>query len=173
MSLTPQVVAPPGTPGAAPPGVPAQLQADVMGRCYRCGRPTRSPDLGLCDTCNPSGIAGPTATQVHGLILASVAGALIVMALAAKLLATSSGPFPAAVIGQAVDPDGTVQIVMRLTNGGATAARPTCTLTRGTADSGVEFLAERIEAGASVVTTKRVPALPPGSAAGLAQVTCR
>jgi hypothetical protein len=158
------------TPGsAATPVVPAQLQ----GRCYRCGRPTRSPDLGLCDTCNPSGIAGPTATQVHGLILASVAGALIAMALVAKLLASSAGPFPAAVIGQAVDPDGTVQIVMRLTNGGATATRPTCTVTRGPGDSGVEFLAERIEAGESVVITKRVPALPSGSASDLAQVTCR
>lgn len=154
---------------AATPGIPAPLQ----GRCYRCGRPTRSPDLGLCDTCNPSGIAGPTATQVHGLILASVAGALIAMALVAKLLASSTGPFPAAVIGQAVDPDGTVQIVMRLTNGGATAARPTCMLTRGPGDSGVEFLAERIEAGASVVITKRVQAPPSGPVDGLAQVTCR
>jgi hypothetical protein len=157
---------------AATPGTPAQLQTDVMGRCYRCGRPTRSPDLGLCDTCNPSGIAGPTATQVHGLILASVAGALIAMALVAKLLASSTGPFPAAVIGQALDPDGTVQIVMRLTNGGATAARPTCMLTRAPGDNGVEFLAERIEAGASVVITKRLPAPPSGSADGLAQVTC-
>jgi hypothetical protein len=156
-------------PGSAlTPGVPAQLQ----GRCYRCGRPTRSPDLGLCDTCNPSGIAGPTATQVHGLILASVAGALIVMALVAKILASSTGPFPAAVTGQAVEPDGTVQIVMRLTNGGATAARPTCTLTRAPGDSGVEFLAERIEPGESVVITKRVPATPSGLADGLAQVTC-
>jgi hypothetical protein len=156
----------PGT--AATPGVPAQLQ----GRCYRCGRPTRSPDLGLCDTCNPSRLAGPTATQVHGLILASVAGALIAMALVAKLLASSTGPFPAAVIGQAVESDGTVQVVMRLTNGGATATRPTCTLTRGPGDSGVEFLAERIEAGASVVVTKRVPASLSGSGEGLAQVTC-
>jgi hypothetical protein len=165
----PQIGAPRGSTGAAKPGVQGQLQ----GRCYRCGRPTRSPDVGLCDTCNPSGIAGPTATQVHGLILASVAGALIAMALAAKLLASSTGPFPAAVIGQAVDPDGTVQIVMRLTNAGATAARPTCTLTRGPDDVGVEFLAERVDAGASVVITKRVPALPSGSADGLAQVTCR
>jgi hypothetical protein len=165
MSATPEA--------AATPGVPAQLQTTPMGRCYRCGRPTRSPDLGLCDTCNPSGIAGPTATQVHGLILASVAGALIAMALAAKLLASSTGPFPAAVVGQAVDSDGTVQIVIRVTNGGATGARPTCTLTRGPDDSGVEFLAERVDAGASVVITKRVPALPPGSADSLAQVNCR
>jgi hypothetical protein len=95
------------------------------------------------------------------------------MALAAKLLASSTGPFPAAVVGQAVDSDGTVQIVIRVTNGGATGARPTCTLTRGPDDSGVEFLAERVDAGASVVITKRVPALPPGSADSLAQVNCR
>ena len=158
---------------AATPGVLAQVPAQLHGRCYRCGRPTRSPDLGLCDSCNPSRIAGPTATQVHGLILASVAGALIVMAVVAKLLAASTGPFPAAVTGQAVEPDGTVQVVMRLTNGGATAARPTCTLTRGPDDSGVEFLAERVDAGASVVITKRLPAPPSGSADGLAQVTCR
>ena len=137
------------------------------------GRPTRSPDVGLCDTCNPSGIAGPTATQVHGLILGAVAGALIVLALAAKLLASSSGPFPAVVTGQAAHADGTVEVVVRITNDGSTSARPTCTIVRGPQDTGVEFLAERIESGATIETTKRMPALPPEDTNALAQVRCR
>jgi hypothetical protein len=162
------------TPTAATPqGTPAPAAVDVPGRCYRCGRPTRSPDVGLCDTCNPSGIAGPTATQVHGLILASVAGALIVLALAAKLFASNGGPFPAVVTGQAAHADGTIEVVVRITNEGSTSARPTCTIVRGPQDTGVEFLAERIEPGATVETTKRVPALPPAATNALAEVSCR
>lgn len=149
------------------------IPTDVAGRCYRCGRPTRSPEVGLCDECNPTGIAGPTATQVHGLILASVAGALVVMAVAAKLLASDGGPFPATVVGQAAYPDGTIEIVMRITNEGEAAARPACTVLRGPGDTGVQFLAERIEGGASVVITRRVAALPAGSPDGLAEVRCR
>ena len=143
------------------------------GRCYRCGRATGSPELGLCESCNPTGIAGPTATQVHGLILAAVGGALIAMAVAAKLLASGSGPFPATVVGQALHPDRTLEVVMRVTNGGSVAARPTCTVVRGPQDVGVDFLAERIEAGASVVITMSVAALPAESPPWLAEVSCR
>ena len=80
------------------------LTGEIAGRCYRCGNPTRSPDVGLCEECNPTGIGGPTATQVHGLILACVAGALIVIAIAAKVLGAPGGPFPTAVVGQASIP---------------------------------------------------------------------
>lgn len=158
-----------------PTTVPASPAAreELHGRCYRCGNPTRSPDVGLCESCNPTGIAGPTATQVHGLILASVAGALIVMALAAKLLIGTAGPFPTTVVGQATYPDGSMDVVMRITNGGASAVRPTCTITRGPDDPGVEFLADRIDAGASIEVTKRVPALASGTASALATVDCR
>ena len=166
--MTPTAARPPDGGTAQGPAV-----VDVPGRCYRCGRPTRSPDIGLCETCNPSGIAGPTATQVHGLIFGSVAGALIVLALAAKLLASNSGPFPAAVVGQASHPDGTVEIALRITNEGSTSARPTCTIVRGPQDSGVEFLSERIEPGATIETTKHVAALPLDTPQGLAQVSCR
>ena len=163
----------PSAPAPAAPAAPAARLTELPGRCYRCGRPTRSPEFGLCDSCNPTGIAGPTATQVHGLILAAVGGALIVMAVAAKLLAPGTGPFPATVIGQAAYPDRTLEVVMRVANMGAEPARPTCTVLRGPQDSGVEFLAERIGAGASALITKRVAALPPGSPAGLAEVSCR
>jgi len=151
----------------------AASPAELPGRCYRCGRPTRSPEFGLCDSCNPTGIAGPTSTQVHGLILASVGGALLVMAIAAKLLAPGTGPFPATVLGQAAYPDRTLEVVVRIANDGATPARPTCDVVRGPQDIGVEFLAESIDGGSSVVVTKRVAALPPGSTEALAEVRCR
>ncbi len=163
----------PSLPSASATASTAARPTDLPGRCYRCGRPTRSPEFGLCDSCNPTGIAGPTATQVHGLILAAVGGALIVMAVAAKLLVAGTGPFPATVIGQAAYPDRTLEVVMRVTNGGTEPARPTCTVIRGPQDTGVEFLAERIDGGASAVITTRVAALPPGSPEGLAEVSCR
>jgi len=163
----------PSIPSASATTAAGARPADLPGRCYRCGRPTRSPEFGLCDSCNPTGIAGPTATQVHGLILAAVGAALIVMAVAAKLLAPGTGPFPVTVVGQAAYPDRTLEVVMRVANMGAEPARPTCTVVRGPQDTGVEFLAERIDAGASAVITKRVAALPPGSPEGIAQVSCQ
>lgn len=159
------------SPGTTATPVPAPIE--IPGRCYRCGQTTRSPDVGLCDECNPTGIAGPTATQVHGLILGAVGAALLLMAVSAKLLTSGTGPFPATVVGQAAFQDGTTEVAMRITNEGQTSARPTCTLTRGPDDAGVEFLADRIEAGASVVITRRVAALPPGSSEGPVQVSCQ
>jgi hypothetical protein len=145
----------------------------AVGRCYRCGNPTSSPDVGLCDECNPSGIAGPTATQVHGLILACVAGALILMAVAAKAFGSAGGPFPASIVGQASYPDGSVGVVVRIANEGTATGRPTCTITRGPQDSGVEFLADPVAAGTSIVVTKHVPELPAGSPPGDVRVDCR
>jgi hypothetical protein len=161
------------TAAAGPPGpvAGASLAADVPGRCYRCGNPTRSPDVGLCETCNPTGIAGPTATQVHGLILGAVAGALIVIALAAKFLVTPAGPFPASVQGQAAYPDGSIDVVVRITNGGTTTSRPTCTIVRGPQDAGIEFLADPLAAGTSTTVTKHVAA-PPAGPTALATVSC-
>lgn len=145
---------------------------EVAGRCYRCGRPTSSPAVGLCDECNPTGIAGPTATQVHGLILASVAGALVAMAIAAKLLTGASGPYGAAVLGQAAYPNGMLEVVVRITNDGDAAGRPTCSVLRGPGDPGVEFLADLVEPGASMVVTRHVAALA-DSPPNVAEVRCR
>lgn len=127
----------------------------------------------MCEECNPTGIAGPTATQVHGLILACVAGALLLMAIAAKVFGAPGGPFVASVVGQASYPDGTVGIVLRITNDGSTTARPTCTVVRGSQDSGTQFLGDPIEAGGTIVVTKHVPALPGDAPAGDVRVDCR
>ena len=163
----PRVVSSIPEAGTLPAADPAGI-----GRCYRCGKPTGSPDIGLCDECNPTGIAGPTATQVHGLILASVAGAIIVVAIAAKILGTAAGPFPTAVVGQASYADGTVGVAIRIGNDGASTARPTCTIARGPDDSGTQFLADPIAPGSSVVVTKRF-ALPAGSSSADVTVDCR
>jgi hypothetical protein len=160
-----------GAAASAKPGAPSAALPELTGRCYRCGNPTRSPDVGLCEECNPTGIAGPTATQVHGLILGAVAGALIVIALAAKLLVGPSGPFPASVAGQAAYPDGSIDVVVSITNSGTSTARPTCTIVRGPQDAGVDFLADPIGAGASTTVTKHV-APPPAGPTALATVSC-
>jgi hypothetical protein len=145
----------------------------IHGRCYRCGNPTRSPEVGLCETCNPTALAGPTATQVHGLILGAVAGALIAIGLVAKLLAAPAGPFPASVGGQAAYPDGSVEVVVTIANGGSSSARPTCTIVRGSQDVGIDFLSDPVPAGGSITVTKHVPPLTVGPAYALVQVTCR
>lgn len=158
------------TPAATTPAAPT-APPEVHGRCYRCGEPTRSPDVGLCENCNPTGIAGPTATQVHGLILGAVATAIVVIALAAKLLVTPAGPFAASVEGQAAYPDGSLDVVVRITNDGQSASRPTCTIIRGPQDAGIDFLADPIAAGVTTTVTKHVAA-PPAGPTAIATVTC-
>jgi hypothetical protein len=160
------------TAASAPGTAAAPVAEELPGRCYRCGNPTPSPDIGLCETCNPSGIAGPTATQVHGLILGAVAGALIVIAVAAKLLTVPVGPFSTSVQGQAAYPDGSAEIAITIRNDGTATTRPTCTIVRGEDDPGSDFLADPIAPGGSITVTKRVAA-PPGVASGLPEVTCR
>jgi hypothetical protein len=67
---------------AADPTVPEPTHA-----CVRCGRPV-ALSLGMCDRCNPLGLADPAASQVHGTVFLAIGVGIAALAIAARLPGT-------------------------------------------------------------------------------------
>ena len=47
--------------------------------CVRCGAPVPL-DVALCDTCNPLGLAQPSASQAHGTVVLGIGAAALLLA---------------------------------------------------------------------------------------------
>jgi hypothetical protein len=131
--------------------------------CVRCGRPTPL-GVALCERDNPARIKGPSATQVHGTILAGIIGGFVLFALVARL-ASSGGPFAASVVGAASQPDGSTAVVIAVTNSGASDAAASCRVSQnGLVGSGDDvFFTAPIPAGATRQIERRLPALDPSN----------
>jgi hypothetical protein len=127
--------------------------------CVRCGRPT-PPGVSLCDADNPGRIGAPSATQVHGTILAGVIIGAIAFLLLARLAVGTNGPFVTAVTGRASLGDGAAEVAISVRNEGASDATATCRITRDGAprQDDVAFRTERIAAGGTVVVARMLPA---------------
>lgn len=101
--------------------------------CVRCGAPV-GPGVGLCERCNPLGLRDVASGQVHGSVFIAVTGAIIALAVLARLSIAGIGPFPASV--DAVDAAGAgLAVTLTVTNEGGAAGRTTCRLNR-TGDRG-------------------------------------
>jgi hypothetical protein len=157
---------------AAPSGTVELAPHDT---CVRCGRPTPL-GVALCERDNPGQIKGPSATQVHGTILLGVIGGFVLLALLFRLATSGSGPFNAAVSGFATRQDGSLELVMQVTNTGSRPAAASCRLSvAGTPNArDVIFLTETIPAGESREFTRIVAAAARGAAGQPAapQVRC-
>jgi hypothetical protein len=127
---------------------PSTIAADQPhDSCFRCGRPTPL-GVALCEQDNPGRIKGPSATQVHGTIVAGIVGGFVLFALLARL-ASSGGPFPASVVGSASQADGTTAVVISVTNGGAADGSASCRISQsGLVGSGDDvFFTDRLAPG--------------------------
>jgi hypothetical protein len=133
--------------------------------CFRCGRPT-PPGVSLCEQDNPGRIKGPSPTQVHGTIVLGLIGGFVLFALLARL-ATSGGPFAAAVLGSASQADGRTAVVISVTNTGSTDGAASCRISQsGLVGSGDDvFFTEPIPAGATRQFERLLPA-PAGAQPG-------
>jgi hypothetical protein len=134
--------------------------------CIRCGRPTPA-GVALCDDDNPGGIKGPSATQVHGTILAGVVlGGLVFLALA-RLAIGVGGPYVTDISGRASLAGGGVELVFAVTNSGHDRGIANCRVTRDGSPrpDDYQFRTEFIDPGATIQLTKQLPA-PSGGAAG-------
>jgi hypothetical protein len=140
-------------PFLAPPvdSVPAS-------ECVRCGRPT-PPGVSLCEADNPGRISAPSATQVHGTILAGVIIAGVAFLLLAKLLIGTGGPYQATIVGRASVAGGGTEVAIRVTNQGTRDGTPTCRITRDGAPrpDDLAFRTDRIPAGGSVDVSHVLP----------------
>jgi len=133
--------------------------------CIRCGRPTPL-GVALCEADNPGRIKGPSATQVHGTIVAGIVAGFVLFALAGRL-ATSGGPFPASVVGSASQVDGGTAVVISVTNGGPGEAAASCRISQsGLVGSGDDvFFTDPIPAGETRQFERLLPA-PTGGSGG-------
>jgi hypothetical protein len=126
----------------------------------RCGAPVPL-EVGLCERCNPLGLRDSSASQVHGIAVAGVAAAVIILAIVARLAISGVGPFDASVVGAAADADG-LEITLQVTNRGSSAGQTTCRVLDPTDRNGGRgglILSPRIEPGQTLTFTKRVAEL--------------
>lgn len=157
------------SPAAAP--VDASAPHDT---CFRCGRPTPL-GVSLCQLDNPARIKAPSSTQVHGTIVFGIIGGFALFALIAALATGGVGPFDAAVTGQASLPDGSTEVVIRVTNDGARTAAASCRVSRGSVSGAGDsvFLSEPIPAGETRDFSRVLPAPVAGQvASALVVVRC-
>jgi hypothetical protein len=113
----------------------------------------------MCSTCNPSGLGGPSATQVHGTIVAAVGAGFLALAILGKLALSGVGPFPASIVRASVGPDGGLTVTLSVTNDGSKTSPATCRVNRGgvNAPDDVLFLTDPIQAGASMTFERSGP----------------
>jgi hypothetical protein len=149
-----------------------QLVPEPTHPCVRCGRPV-ALSIGMCDRCNPLGLADPASTQVHGSVFVAVVAAIVILALLARLALSGIGPFQATVSGAAPTASG-VSVTLTVTNQGSRAGSTTCRVYNGQAlmnDAAAFIQSPRIEPGATVTFTRETTAFGADSVAGLA-VAC-
>jgi hypothetical protein len=92
--------------------------------CARCGAPV-APGVGLCEDCNPLGLRDVASGQVHGSVFIAVTGAIILLAVVARLSVAGIGPFPATI--DSVTPSGRgLAVTMTVTNEGEAAGQTSC-----------------------------------------------
>lgn len=139
---------------------PSTTVPELTHPCVRCGAPVPL-DVGLCERCNPLGLRDSSASQVHGIAIAGVAAAVVILAIVARLAISGVGPFDATVVS-AVPDNGGLAITLQVTNTGTSTGRTTCRV-QDPADRnggrGGLVLSPQIEPGQTVSFTKHVDEL--------------
>ena len=103
---------------------PTSTVPEITHPCVRCGAPVPI-DVGLCERCNPLGLRDSSASQVHGIAIAGVAAAVVILAIVARLAVSGVGPFTSSVVAAAPEGGG-LAITLQVTNTGTGAGRTTC-----------------------------------------------
>jgi hypothetical protein len=100
---------------------------ELLHGCVRCGAPIALSD-GMCERCNPLGLAGPAASQAHATVILAIGAAVVFLALAAHLALANIGPFTSRVTGVQAVASG-LRVTIAITNAGSSAGRTTCRVT--------------------------------------------
>jgi hypothetical protein len=143
---------------------PAAPLAGPHDACIRCGRPTPL-GVALCEQDNPAHIKGPSPTQVHGTIVLGLIGGFVLLALLFRFATVGVGPFGASITGTGTQPDGGLEVVVRVTNDGTRESAASCRVSStGAPGAGdLVFFTQLIPAGESRDITRL---LPPPAAGG-------
>jgi hypothetical protein len=82
-------------------------------------------DVGLCDECNPLGLADSASSQVHGTVFLGIVLAVVLMAVAARFAVGGGGPFHASLVD--VQAAGTgLSLTIEIRNAGTLGGAATC-----------------------------------------------
>lgn len=136
---------------------PTAASPELTHACVRCGAPVPL-DVGLCERCNPLGLRDSSASQVHGIAVAGVAAAVIILAIVGRLAISGVGPFDASVVAAAPD-NGALAITLQVTNHGTSAGQTTCRVLDPADRNGGRgglILSPQIAPGQTLSFTKRV-----------------
>ena len=95
--------------------------------CVRCGAPV-ALDMGLCDRCNPLGLSDAASSQVHGTVFLGIVLAVVVLAIAARLVVSSAGPYSVAVTAVQRAETG-LSVTLSVRNEGTAPGSTTCRIT--------------------------------------------
>lgn len=105
------------------PALPSAPSEPTHG-CVRCGARIAIGES-MCERCNPLGLKAPAASQAHGTAFLGIVIAVIVMAVAARVLISGIGPFTSGVTHVATDPAG-LRVTVTITNEGSAEGSTTC-----------------------------------------------
>jgi hypothetical protein len=139
---------------------PTTAVPELTHPCVRCGAPVPL-DVGLCERCNPLGLRDSSASQVHGIAIAGVAAAVIILAIVGRLAISGVGPFDGSVVSAATD-NGGLAITLQVTNHGTSAGQTTCRVLDPADRNGGRgglILSPQVEPGQTLSFTKRVTEL--------------
>lgn len=140
--------------------------------CARCGAPV-GPGVGLCEECNPLGLRDVASGQVHGSVFVAVTGAIILLAVLARLSVAGIGPFPATVDGVTPAGEG-LAVTMTVTNEGESAGHTSCRVSRaGDRGTGRAAFVSSPRLGAGETRTFSTVVTELGSEPGELVITCR
>jgi hypothetical protein len=120
----------------------------------------------MCEADNPGRIAAPSATQVHGTILAGVILGAIGFLFLMRFAVGAGGPY-AATITDRIAADGGIQVAVQVSNTGTSSGIATCRITRDGTPRQDDFVlrTQRIEPGSSIVISRLVAQPVGGSVA--------
>ena len=139
---------------------PTTIVPELTHPCVRCGAPVPL-DVGLCERCNPLGLKDSSASQVHGIAIAGVAAAVVILAIIGRMAVSGVGPFDGKVVS-AVPDDGGLAVTLQVTNGGTSAGRTTCRVLDPADRNGGRgglVISPQVGPGQTVSFTKRVTEL--------------
>lgn len=111
-------------PSPAMSSAPPPAAAEPTHGCVRCGARIAIEES-MCERCNPLGLKAPAASQAHGTAILGIVIAVVVMAVAARVLISGVGPFTSAVTDVAADPAG-LRVTVSITNEGSAEGSTTC-----------------------------------------------
>ena len=86
--------------------------------CQKCGRPTPL-GVSLCERDNPARIKSPSTTQVHATVLIGVLVGFGLLLVLFRLGSAGASAFASSVAGWAEQPDGSIEVVVSVTNNGS------------------------------------------------------